>query len=277
MDIRSSKPFTFALVGMVVGVLLLAIAVALTSLRQPQRAVTAPPVTEATAKANAQRFSGGTAQSLEIDPSDDLKSWGRDCYNFIDKKTKAVYHVDKSTGRVIGGFFPNVSKKGKAITESQAISRANAFAAKNGLKVPRATATVMSIGGSESDMSMYVVNWQEVKDGVRLPRVLQVSIDPGSGDVVSFTVSEADSLPNLAAAISQDEALALARAKVDFVPTETEAQLEVWPIDGVMTLRWQIGLYGLTPIGEPNGASMTRSASVMIDAQIGDVMSVSVR
>ncbi|MDY0341877.1 MAG: PepSY domain-containing protein [Coriobacteriia bacterium] len=260
------------LIGVIAGVVITVTAVVYVSTRQPETAHTKPSVSVGAAMSAVRDFVG--EPNLKLIQTADAPIGGRLCYEFATPDLTMSFKVDKESGAVRGAFFGGLGKKGTLTSEQEAVTVAKRFSRERRLAVPDIDPTVTHVGDEESQFEVYLVEWQETRDGVKLPPALQVGVNARSGEVVSFEWPEAPGLPDLSARVGRDEAVSQARAKTPFAAKTVDAQLEVWPTDGVPRLRWRIELTGLTPVED---GFISRTASVIIDAKTGEVLETYVR
>jgi len=260
------------LIGVIAGVVIIVTAVVYLSTRQLETAHTKPPVSVDAAMSAARDFAG--EPDMKLIQMADAPVGGRLCYEFASPNLTMSFKVDKESGAVRGAFFGGLDKKGTFVSGQEAVAVARRFAHERRFAVPDIEPTVTHVGDHDSEFEIYLIEWQETREGVKLPPALQVGVNARSGAVVSFEWPEATGLPDLSARVDRDEAVSQARAKTPFAAETVDAQLEVWPTDGVPRLRWRIELTGLTPVDD---GFISRTASVIIDAKTGEVLEIHVR
>lgn len=260
------------LIGITAGVVIIAAAVVYLSARHLETAYTKPPVSVDAAMSTARSFAG--KPDMELIQMADAPVGGRLCYEFASPDLMMSFKVDKESGAVRGAFFGGLDEKGTLVSQQEAVTVARRFGRERLFAVPDIEPTVTHVGDEDSQFEIYLIEWQETREGVKLPPTLQVGVNARSGKVVSFELPEAPGLPDLSARVDRDEAVSQARAKTPFAAKTVDAQLEVWPTDGVPTLRWRVELTGVTAVDD---SFISRTASIIIDAKTGEILETHVR
>lgn len=227
------------------------------------------------ARARARAFANMPDLALEL--GRDTSVAGAPTYELVAAGGVPSFVIDRRNGEVVLAYLGGAGETGTA-TVPTALSRqvAEDFLVAHGLQ-PDGMELQTTYPGMLNDASPLVrFEWREVREGVKLPRWVSVTVGRYTGRVVAFSRKYEPLPPSLKASIDRDKAIALASSVVSWQARETTATLEVWPMKGVPVLRWTVVLRGSTPVSSTGVSGLEvavrRSATVYVDAVTGAIL-----
>lgn len=222
------------------------------------------------AKTQIQAFIGGKDISVEYKgtmsiPSGDVVLFGSD-----DER----YYINAQSGSVEGALFLKSlgnskevqfnAESAQKIAENYAKSKYRPFTQKN-MQLTRSDLLDHGEGGKE-----YFFVWCEIVNGALTPNYVSISINPNTGEVISYIGIERALNVDLDPEISREGAIKAAVAQFKGIKvSNVDAQLAVIYVDqNEQCLAWVVTIDG------KESDSTTQGGTVLVDAMSGKVVQV---
>lgn len=180
------------------------------------------------------------------------------------------FYVDSASFDVCLAYFPGGRDEEAGVKisleEAEEIAR-NFIADKSSISEAGKLQTIEAELLDHGSYSEYSLIFNEVKDDVFLFNNALITLNPSTGDVITYMRLFRETEISLVPAISEKEALRIAEDQFEgIVVTESDAKLTIhYPEDNEQKLIWMVEI-----TGEPKDYVMM-GGSVTIDAQTGEV------